>query len=522
MAGRPSLRLVAAAGLAVVVTACVFLVLAPPGSFPVGWDVWWNLHIARIFAEHGFPDTVVQGGFTQFARDYADRQWLFHVVLSTFGGARIGPEHVPWFVLSFGIALVAVLLVAARALGSSRIPVPAVLLVWGLSSSALFRATALRDMLLAILPLIGLTYFLSRASEGRAPGEREPRFSNEALGVFASGLVFTWSHGAPALLVALFVVVTIGRRLDGLDAALGRIVPLLVGIVAGTVLRPNPWGTIELLFTLNVEMPWKAMRGELPIQPAEFSAMPFGTLVRTTWALFATSALSVAAAFVQRRSWRLVLPAALLTVGTIFGARLVELAVPFTVLAVLVQLGDTRWSGRLPFDLIALVISCGLCALAVRGARPSVEANRFVVLEDVATTLRESARPGDVVFVTDWAVTSPLAFWTRDVSLRFTGVTDPVLMLHEAPEQFAAWWGIKSARDPNPVGTMRDVFGARFAVVGFADRAPGRPVGEASTRIWQGFGDFVRTGVTVRTKDFPMPAAHRGIEPGFRVYAIGD
>ncbi|MCB9918824.1 MAG: hypothetical protein H6832_10525 [Planctomycetes bacterium] len=515
MAGRIGLRHVAAACVAFGVTACVFLVIAPPGSFPVGWDVWWNLHIARSFAEHGFPEAVVQGGFTQLARDYADRQWLFHVVLATFGGPQIGPEHVPWFVLAFGMVLVAVVLVVARSLGSPRVPVVAVLLLWGLSSSSLFRATALRDMLLAVLPLLALTCALAR---GSAADRRREVYTR--LWVFAAGLLFTWSHGAPALLVVLFVVVTVGRRLDGLPIAAMRVVPLLVGIVAGIVLRPNPRGTIELLWTLNVEMPWKAFTGELPIQPAEFAAQPIGALLRASWPLFVVCALSCAAAVRQKRPWRLVLPATLLTVGSIFGARLIELAVPFTVLAVLVQLGESRWVLHRWFDFVAAPFTVVLCALAAWGARASLEANRFVALEQVAANLRERARPGDVVFVTDWAVTSPLAFWTRSTPLRFTGVTDPVLMLHEAPEHFAAWWEIKAARDPRPAATMRDVFGARFAVVGFGDRAPGRPLGETAVRIWHGFGELEKAGVKVRSSDFPMPAAHRAIEPGFRLYEV--
>ena len=511
---RPTARDIVAGLVVCIGTLVVFMIAVPPASFPVGWDVWWNLHVGRTIAESGFPASLPQGGFTQFARDYADRQWLFHLVLAAFGGRELGPAHVPYLIYGFALAQVATLYACARSLVRVPVPILATLLVWGLSTTSLFRAMALRDMLLAILPLIVLVRAL-------AEDRFEHRFRERRswLCSFFAALVFTWSHGAPTLLLVVAFLVMLGRRLDGLRAAWSRFVPITAGIIVAIFLRPNPLGTLELLFTLNVTMPHSAWSGELPIQPAEFARPAVGALLRGAWPLFVVCLFVVGRAWRRRRWWSLALPALAFTVGSFFGARLIELAVPLNVLAVLVQLGELRWTG----PRHTAVIGLGACALVASTASrlgPSLDANRFVVVEKLAADLAARARPGDVVFVTDWGLTSPLAFLTRGLPLRFTGVTDPVLMLAEAPEHFAAWWRIKAAKDPEAARTMRERFNARFAVIGFADRAPGRPVGETSTLIWESFRRLEDAGTAVISRDYPMPSPHRAIEVGYRVYEL--
>ena len=499
--------------VAVAGTWWLFALLLPAGSFPVGWDPWWNLHVARTIAESGFPDAVPQAGWTQLGRDYADRQWLFHLVLAAVGGRDLGPQHVPALCATFAVALVVTVLLCARRLVGARHAVAPVLLLWGLSSTALFRATALRDMLLAVLPLLVLVTRLAVAPA-------RPRRADHGW-LFAAGLVFTLAHGAVVLPLALAVVACLGRRLDGLAFAPRLLASLCLGVAVGAVARPNPLGSLELLWTLNVFLPWSAANGDLPIQPSEFAALPLGQRLPGSWPLFALCGAVVPATVRRRRGFAVALPAAALTLGAVFGARLLELAVPFTVLAALVALGERPQRAAWRLEALGAVAAAGLGWLAASVAQPSLDANRFVALADVARELRQRARPGDVVFVTDWGVTSPLSFLTRDVPLRFTGVTDPVLMLREDPAAFAAWWQVRSAADPQAAATMRRTFGARFAVVGFADHVAGRPVGETAVRVWQSAGELERSGTAVRSQDFPSPPLHRALEPGFRLYQFG-
>lgn len=485
--------------------------LVPPGSFPVGWDVWWNLHVARLWAESGVPSAIPAAGFTQFAHDYADRQLLFHGILAAVGGSGLGPGHVPWILYALALLLVAVVWRCARSL-VDRVPVAGLLLLWGLSATALFRATALRDMLLAVLPLLILVTTLTRCSIRPI---RQLLSSGDGIWIFVTAALFTLSHGAPVLPLVLALLVCVGRRIETRSFGFSTLIPLVCGIVLALVARPNPSGALELFWTLNVEMPLAALSGALPIQPSEFAALPIASLFRLNWPLFVAALFIAAAAYRRQLDPRLAIPALALVVGSCFGARLLELAAPFVVLALLASRG--AWSlGRWPG--LVFVVAVGLAPLAVSKARPSIEANRFVALEGVARFLVEHAEPRDVVFVTDWGVSSPLAFLTREKPLVFTGVTDPILMLHEDPARFRAWWRIKSAADDAPVQSMRSQFGARFAVIGFADRAPGRPVGETSLAIWKSLGEAERRGLRIRSADFPSPPGRRAVEPGFRVY----
>ncbi|MBL9077941.1 MAG: hypothetical protein JNL08_10585 [Planctomycetes bacterium] len=476
--------------------------------------MFWNLHVARTIAEQGLPAAVPQAAFTQLAVDHADRQWLFSLVLAAYGGRDLGLEHVPPLVLGFALAKLAVLLACARWLVGPRLLATPVLLAFGLSASALFRAAALRDMLLAILPLLVLLARLARC-------DARPKRNDQAW-LAGAALVFTWSHGAPVLPLALAVVVGAGRRLDTGRCGFRTLLPIGAGVLLGLLARPNPLGCLELLWTLNVFLPWASATGALPLHPTEFAAPPFDLLLAHSWPLLLAAGLSLATAWRRRADWRLVLPAVLLAIGTVFGARLVELAAPCLTLAVLVQLAATRLGGTWRGELAAAAVAIGLLGLAHHHAQPSLDANRLVALADVGDDLRQRARPGDVVFVTDWGVSSPLTWFTRDVPLRFTGITDPVLMLRAAPDAFAAWWRIKSAADPEAARTIRERFGARFAVIGFADAAPGRPAGETAVQVWQTFGALAQRGVAVQSRDVPSPPRHATLEPGFRLYEFTD
>ena len=495
--------------------ACVALailaalyVLAPPGSFPVGWDVWWNLHVARAFAESGFPDSLPAAGFTQLARDYADRQLLFHGVLAVFGGQELGPEHVPFFLYGFALAMLAALVFAARML-CDRPVMLAALLAWGLSSTALFRATAMRDMLLALPIFVVFVARLVRCDE------RLERRDRIWTGVCA--YLFTMSHGAPLLLLGFVGLVALARRLDGLRARFAALlVPTLFGIACALVTRPNPLGALELLWTLNVEMPYAAITGALPIQPAEFAALPLASWLRSSWPLAGAALALLGLALRGRVDWRIALPGVALTLGSLFGARLLELAAPLVALGLVVA-----WPRRLRHPLLVLSLGIGLVCHAVWRAQPSVEANRMVAARDVGRALAERADSGDVVFVTDWGLSSPLAFWTRDKRLVFTGVTDPILMWHEDRSAFEAWWKIKAAQDEGAAATARERFGARFVVVGFADALRGRAPGETSTALWRSMAALQKARVKIVSSDHASPPEHRAIEKGYRLYDMG-
>ena len=474
--------------IAIVGVLGVFVYLVPSGSFPVGFDAWWNLHVAGLWAEGGFPERVGEAAFTQFERAFADRQLGFHALLAGVHGAEPDPSRIAPWIWIFALAQLLAVFGCARTL-APRASAGWLLLLPALSATWLFRATALRDMLLAVVPLLVVVTFA--ALPGRVTAKR-------FVGIAIAAACFGYVHGAIFLPIGLVVLVAIGRRIDRQPSALRVVLAAAAGLAVSVLARPDVPAIWELLWTLNVRLPLGLLSGDLPIRPSEFAAYPLGQLLRTNWPMIIASLalLLLACRSRETRGWSLTLPVLVLAVGACFGRRLFELAVPFVVIDL------ARRAPRRPW--LALVLLVAL-PWHIDYARRSADANRQSGLVSVANWLAAKSKPGDVVFVADWGVTSPLAFWTRGRGLRFTGVTDPSLMWAEQPEHFATWWSIKSAADPEPLESIEKAFGARFVVTHSHDAAPGRPAGQTAQRLWESIQKA--SGAGRRIEAFEVPSA---------------
>jgi hypothetical protein len=158
-------------------------------------------------------------------------------------------------------------------------------------------------------------------------------------------------------------------------------------------------------------------------------------------------------------------------VAALLSRRMMELATPLLLLYVAVS-----WRHRLRWWAAIAVAALGF-VVHVPTAAEGAEANRIRELEPVAAWLRERADLGDLVFVTDWGVSSPLTWYTRDQMTRFTGMIDPVFMWSHHPELWRDWQAIKQARAPDPIGLIRERFRARFVAFSIADAAADQPPG---------------------------------------------
>ena len=456
--------------IAIVAVLGVFVYLVPTQSFPVGYDAWWNLHIAGLWAESGFPGRVPEAAFTQFERAFADRQLGFHGLLAVVLGKAPDPTQLGPWIWSLVAAQVLTVFACARWLAPRAHPAW-LLLLPALSATWLFRATALRDMLLAVVPLLVVV------TAAALPG---PIRRRRVTAIAAAAACFGYVHAALFLPLALVSLVAIGRLVDRQAGAVRIVVATLAGLTVSILARPDLPAIWELLWTLNVRMPIGLMSGDLPIQPSEFAAYSLGQLLRTNWPILLTGgALLVMALRTKSQDgrasgWSLTLPVLVLVAGACFGRRLFELAVPFVVLDL------ARRAPRRPWLALGLLIAL---PWHIGHAQRSAEANRQTGLVTVAEWLNKMGRAGDVVFVADWGVTSPLAFLTRGRGLRFTGVTDPSLMWAESREHFDAWWRVKTAREEHPLRFIAERFAARFVVISSHDAAPGQPPGQTARRF---------------------------------------
>jgi hypothetical protein len=448
--------------LALAALLAAFVWLVPPGSFPVGFDVFWNLHIAKTWAESGFPQATPEAGFTTFAEHFVDRQIAFTGLLALLGGPGLDLRLVPPMIWLLVAVQALVLTACIRALQPAASPLWLVLLP-ALSFTWTFRNCALRDMNLAMNAVLGVV----TVAVLRARGRRVP-----ALALFACGMAFGFSHAFLLLPFTLGTLVVVAARRNARDIGW-----LLLGLVLPLFLKPDFPHCLQAAWVWNLRFPFLTLGGSL-IGPSEFAPYSLAELVR--WNAPFLLALGALTYFVatKRTDLALAVPVLAMCAAAFYWRRFFEVATPLLILA----LADAR-RGRFPLAVLALASIAWPWHL--HEARRSTQANRQTELVAVADWVLEHGRRDEVVFVTDWALTSPLCWFTRGSGLVFTGVNDVSPMWAASPQRSDQWHAIKRAQDADPLRTISEDFRARLLVHDIADTSPGRPAGTTAEYLWQ-------------------------------------
>jgi len=443
----------------------LMIYLVPAGSHPVGYDVFRSLWIARTWAEHGFPETMPSASFTGLEHHFGDQQLGFDALVALVGGSTLDEGHVPPIIWTFvGLQGVA-LWWCARLLRRDVSPLW-ILLLPAVSQTWMFRCTTMRTMLLSTsLVLLVVTIAARRAQN---PGTRP-------WWLLLATAVFGYCHGAVVLPMVLWSLAAFGTRIANGKGALPWRDGLWVaaGVVISGVLRPDFPANLRVWADLNLGTPLAAMRGELEVRPFELLPLGLGDLVAVEWTFLLGGAVCVWLAWTagERRRWPLLLPTMFMIVSALLSRRMMELATPMLLLYVAVTWRSSPrwWAAALVGVLGGLV--------HVPTAAEGAEANRIREMKPVAEWLRSRANLGDLVFVTDWGVSSPLTWYTRDKMMRFTGMIDPVFMWSHHPGLWLDWQAIKQAQAPDPFALIRQRFRARFVAFSLADAAADQPPG---------------------------------------------
>jgi hypothetical protein len=487
-----SLRLcvLVAVGLAVLLGLAVYLV--PWGSYPVGFDVFRSLLIARTWAQDGFPPTLPQFAFTGLDQEFADQQLGFDALLAMCGGPRLDAGLVAPAIWILVVLQGAVFWACLRLLRREQTPAW-LLLLPVVSETWLFRCTTLRSMLLAILFLLPLVAVTAARARGGRPGRAW-------LCLCTAG--YAYSHGAVEVPLLLWLLGALGARLENGRGTFpwrdGGCV--LAGLAAAAVLRPDFPANLRLWTVLNAGLVRARTLGEVRVLPTELLALRPAALIAAEWPFLLLAGCAIASAVRARagRRWSLLLPAALLAVGALASRRMFEMAAPVLLLTLA---AGCRWR---PHVALAAALCALGCWIQVPGAAAGAESNRVPELQQVAEWLRGRARPGDLVFVTDWAASSPLAFFLQDRGVRFSGGIDPVFMWAARPDLWREWQLVKEARATDPIATARERFGARFLVFSIADAPAGLPPGTTANAIRKAMGPAKAKGQIVE----PVFAVH--------------
>ena len=67
---------------------CLAMAMSPWGSFPIGYDAFWNLSSPPSGANRDSQPAMPEAAFTDLATAYGDRQLLFHGLIAAVTGGR--------------------------------------------------------------------------------------------------------------------------------------------------------------------------------------------------------------------------------------------------------------------------------------------------------------------------------------------------------------------------------------------------------------------------------------------------
>lgn len=439
-------RLAADAAFCALLTASVgAMQLSLPNFFD--GDTAYHLVVARLIRDHGPPHAFPWTPFSVMATQYADKEFLFHVLLAPLAyldantAARIAGT-----VLGGGL-LVTIFWLLRRA----RVPHAALwtLLVLVCSSAFLARLLSVRPHLLAIPLGLCLAY---ACAERRLP-----------LIAAASG-IFPFCYTAWHLPVAICVLAQCARRVGGRRWELTPLALCIGAVGCGIVLHPNFPNNVRLFWIQNVEVlvrtAWTGRQGfDLGGEFQPFSLKGTGRYVLIPGAL---ALMGCAGALRWRREDPLALTASFVACAflllTLRTQRFIEYLAPFAVWS-----AALAWRPERARSVLALLGLASLWMLAVGRHPLELMLRRGPAFPDPAPQLLQRVVPEFAQVVTcDWRYTGEmqLAIPNR----RFVVALDPVFFYAHDPDTYRFWYETMHAPQSQPAASLRDRMGAEFVL----------------------------------------------------------
>jgi len=454
---------------------------------PWGYDDYYHLGVARElwqrFPLRSFPWTP----FSLLADRYADKEFLFHLVLMPLASLPVGTAAL------IGALMGQAFLIGSMAwfLRSQRIPAAAgwLLCLAGLGPFFILRIEQVRPhvwMLGFSVLVLGLLFL------GARPGER-PRYWIWTLAVVCAAFGMTHTTGWLAIVYA-FTWSLAGRfaplRGDRGEDRRFEIAPVLAaagGWLFGQLVHPNLPNNFWLLWMVNVKVPLAAtgaasrsLREAIGVE-LQASSVPF---LLEQWPLFIAPVFTVAR--LVRRPWArtraaltlVSLTLAFLVAGAFLLRRLLEISavLGIMVLALVVAEELRRGGARRPQPGRGRTLAAVALALAVvwtvvqvrelgRGDLRPLGGGRPLAM---ASFLGEKGRPGDLVFSAQWADSAPIFYMAP--RLKSLVALDPTFFYAKDPQLFDRYWAIAHGGSGDPVGEIGRRFGARYVTIW---KAPG-------------------------------------------------
>lgn len=427
----------------------------------LGADAYYHVRVAQVISQQGILDEFPYTQASVFRDHYADKQFLFHVLLIPFLGEDLvfGPKLLSVLLTAFLFALMAWILLR------HGVPLPWLWVVLMLASGVmfLFRMSLTRPHLLAVpLSILAAHLMLRR----------------HVLGTFLVSLLFPLCYTAAHLLpgmALLYAAACVFRR----EPFPWRLLSASVaGVLLGLLLHPQRFNIFALWYLQNVQVLLNVWRiPEEVVMGNEFFSVPGRTILLDA---FVPLLGAFAAAFFfllkgirasLRTIFLFLLSCAFFVLFLNIG-RFVEYWVPFTILFLASGTRDLTagadWREWLRGHRIAGPFLCGLLSLllfaqtarSVVESQLEVEADRSVHYRFEAVWIKNHVPEGEVVFTCNWDSFPYLFFFAP--RQRYLVALDPTFMQAHDPELFRLWYRIATGQEAGSADLVLSRFGSRW------------------------------------------------------------
>jgi hypothetical protein len=406
-------------------------------------DLFYHFRHAALYADYGpFFADFPWARYSVIARFGADIWYGFHILLIPFvwlGDPTIALRLAGVFVT--GAFLLSIYLACRRMAIKGAALWPFVLLFS--SAFLLHRLTMLRPHVLT-LGLSMLILALLVAGDRRA--------------VFLAALATAWLH-LSLFFVPLIILTVVGMIKIASEKyfAWREGAALLLGLVAGWLLRPNPLGAAQIahvqLFRWTLEQlagaPLEVGSELRPLTLALYSNyLPYILLASAALIYWFWQAIGRRVELSSRER-TIGYAAAILSLGFFslslwLARRAFDFASTFAVIPLaLVAYRLIRPSRWLRYGLFGLFVALALYGLSLRDRVLAIAwpADRFAI---AARWLEANSQPGDIVFNPRWEYFSELFFW--NVKNHYIGGMDPIFQYAFDPELYRLGLAIGAAQ----------------------------------------------------------------------------
>ncbi|MBI3449937.1 MAG: hypothetical protein HY049_13605 [Acidobacteria bacterium] len=455
-------RLVELAMVAAAAAAFLY-VLRGASSGLYGYDPYFHIRYAQVLRTEGFSRTFPWWQET-FLRDrYADKDFLYHVLLIpfTFGDLIAGARAAA---ACFGGVAVAVFYAVCRTL---RVPWPALFTAALLASSLdfLYRLDAMRPVTLAVgLAMAGTCAILTRRERW----------------AFAIAAIYPHAHISFHLLpgVALLHDVSAGRDASG-RRSLRLTLYTSAGAAAGALFSPFFPNNLKLWWVQNVrvlDLAWSRVP-ELRLG-VELEPRTSADLLTNGLGVFAALFLAICLmSFGRRRASAeartLLLVSSVFLAMAMMSERFIEFLAPFALLLAAVAVRDAARrepdgaDSAAPFSrrgrayasavTVALVLLVGLNA---RRASRIIARDPGPIYADASEWMRANVPAGETIFHLDWDDFPQLFYFNPQ--FRYLVGLDPVFMYATDPARWRLWSDIAHDDVQDLYSPIRETFRARW------------------------------------------------------------